>query len=65
MNNCDIWGFVDFGLGLVKIRCTEPGEHTQHKCLVLIDVESSVLDQTVVNDPSVSHQNIFDKYAKE
>lgn len=30
--NCSVWGFVDFGQGPVEIRCTQTGEHENHKC---------------------------------
>lgn len=36
LGNCDIWAIVDFGNGPVEIRCTETGEHDQHRCEVVI-----------------------------
>lgn len=36
MSNCGIYSTVDFGKGPVRIRCTETGMHTKHKCYVTI-----------------------------
>jgi len=49
MGDCQVWAFVDFGRGRVAIRCTETGEHTEHKCEIFI------------SEPEVEHQtrNIF------
>ncbi len=50
MDKCDIWGTVDFGQGPVEVRCTELGEHLQHRCVVFL------------NDiPEIQHQNVFKK----
>lgn len=32
MDNCEVWGEVDFGEGKVRVRCTRTGDHTDHAC---------------------------------
>lgn len=34
--NCDYVGFVNFGEGPVKVRCTETGPHDEHKVEVIL-----------------------------
>lgn len=34
MGLCDVTGQVDFGNGMVSIRCTRVNEHTKHECRV-------------------------------
>lgn len=41
--NCDSWAEVDFGLGPVLIRCTQPGEHTDCMCVVLMGVDKDAI----------------------
>lgn len=53
--NCHIWTLVDFGKGNVEIRCTEVGEHEDHRCEVFIEVDDP---PAVVEDPN--HRNIFE-----
>lgn len=48
--NCPVVADVDFGLGPTKIRCTETGDHDEHKCEVKINVEAAVAE----------HRNVFD-----
>lgn len=33
---CDYVGMVDFGDGLVPVRCTLTGPHEEHKCEVVL-----------------------------
>ncbi len=66
MFNCDIWGMVDFGQGRVIVRCTKTGEHYEHKCEVFLCAETVIPRRTtVINDPLVEHQNVFEKLTKE
>lgn len=37
--NCNVWGQVDFGQGLVSVRCTRVGLHAEHVCSVVITHE--------------------------
>lgn len=34
--DCDIFANVDFGHGMVEVRCTETGEHRVHQCNVIL-----------------------------
>lgn len=56
--NCHIWTVVDFGNGPVEIRCTEVGEHDQHRCEVFIDV-----DDVGPQEQDPNRRNIFDRQA--
>ena len=38
--NCDVRGYVDFGSGVVEIRCTQTGKHDKHSCVVTLDEEA-------------------------
>lgn len=58
LGNCHIWTLVDFGKGDVEIRCTETGEHENHRCEVFIEVEEEAPPE---QDPS--RQNIFERRA--
>lgn len=53
--NCNLTSLVDFGYGLVKIRCTKTGEHVNHTCHVVI------FDPNTKEEPesTVEHRNIF------
>lgn len=57
--NCDIWTEVDFGAGPVLIRCTEVGEHVNHRCEVFITVQEA---NEPVEDQLTRH-NVFDRRA--
>lgn len=56
--DCDIWSVVDFGKGPVEVRCTEVGEHDQHRCEVFIYADSE--EDLTPNEIDVTHRNIFD-----
>ena len=55
-NNCEIWAIVDFGIGPVKVRCTETGEHNQHKCVINITPED--------DSNEMGYHNVFDNPPK-
>lgn len=49
VGDCEVWFEVDFGRGLVELRCTQSGKHAQHR--------------TEVFGPSSSglqHRNVFE-----
>lgn len=54
--NCDVWGYVDFGEGTVKVRCTLPGVHTHHACVVQIEEDSKAEE----NKPDEARHNVFE-----
>lgn len=58
MDNCDIWGSVDFGRGPVDVRCTREGPHSRHVCSVIIEVTENVPVDELIKD--FEHKNIFD-----
>lgn len=57
MGNCDVWGRVDFGQGMVWIRCTKIGEHTDHACEVGIEAPPVM---TAEQDTPAGHSNVFE-----
>lgn len=56
--NCDIWADVDFGHGPVEVRCTQLGEHENHKCEVAIYPEK-IPGEVGYKKPSTTH-SVFD-----
>lgn len=58
MGNCPVEGVVDFGRGPVIVRCTKQGSHTQHICLVEIEVAENKSVPTPEKGEAV--HNIFD-----
>lgn len=57
MDNCDVWADVDFGHGLVSVRCTETGKHEDHICHVRLVKETTT--QMADNMP-INRRNIFE-----
>lgn len=55
LTNCDIWSIVDFGNGPVEIRCTEVGEHSDHRCEIRIEVD----EDPQISETSLDRRNIF------
>lgn len=52
MYNCDVYGDVNFGRGVVEVRCTEVGEHKIHRCVVVIYNEEETVEASNVFDNS-------------
>lgn len=61
MNNCDVWGYVDFGDGVKsRVRCTQLGEHDEHFCHVAIDAPPIM---RLKSDEDLAHErhNVFNR----
>lgn len=57
--NCNIWAEVDFGRGSVDIRCTETGEHENHKCNVIFVIPEESKTDKEIN--GFNHRNVFEE----
>lgn len=57
--NCDVYSYVDFGEGLVRIRCTNTGSHRDHECRVRIIMGNEDDANDEFDEASLQHRNVF------
>lgn len=64
--NCNVYGMIDFGDGLVEVRCTDTvPNHTDHICHVLLSVEGQSIPEKAPEGESgetvINHKNVFEE----
>ncbi len=59
MDQCDIYATVNFGRGPVEVRCTQTGEHEEHRCNVYIQRRDLDAVEHANDERTVQLRNVF------